>query len=85
MAQPHDETVILPDSTITYSTKDAMRAFCLKESEVDLVPYTSQRNFSGPYPIRQYKGADLLAAAQEKYIHYVAYLTAAGMVVLKDL
>lgn len=62
-----DGSVVFPDTTIMYQTKEAMRAFCLRETELDNVEYTSQRNFSGPYPIRQYKGTDLLAAAQKKY------------------
>lgn len=69
MAAPtfsEDGSVLLPDTTITYNTKDAMRAFCMRDSELDEVDYTSTRNFSGPFPIRSYKGTDLLAAAQKK-------------------
>ena len=58
---------LIPDTTISYQTKDALRTFCLRERDLDDVPYTSQRNFSGPYPIRQYKGSDLLVAAKNKY------------------
>ena len=67
-AAAEDSGPMMPDSSInTYQSKDAMRLFCLRDSDIDNIEYSSQRNFSGPYPIRQYKGVDLLAAAHKKF------------------
>ncbi len=60
------DALVLPDTSITYLLKDALKAFCLRESDLDGVDYISTRNFSGPYPIKQYRGSDLIVAADKK-------------------
>jgi hypothetical protein len=58
----------LPDCTRPYLLKDAALTFLLTDKELDTTPYLSQRNHQGPYPIRIYQGADLLAAAVTKCV-----------------
>ena len=61
----------MPDNNTMYFAKDACRTFCLRESDLEGVDYTSQRNFMGPMPVRTYKGSDLLKAAEDKYVFTV--------------
>ena len=63
----------MPDNNTMYFAKDACRTYCLRESDLEGVDYTSQRNFMGPMPVRTYKGVDLLKAAEDKY-KFIVYL-----------
>lgn len=66
-AKKYFDKSLLPDVLKAYSEKDAQRVFLLTERDTAKVPFLSIRNLSGPYPLRSYKGADLLQAAYDRY------------------